>query len=96
MFLRLQNGTSLNAAEKRNAMPGEMKLFIRDIADHPFFEVCGFTSRRFAYDHVVAQMVLTELNSGICNIKNTDLEKLFKDYCTFDRNSMKAKRFGES
>ena len=92
MFLRLQNGTSLNAAEKRNAMPGEMKLFIRELANHPFFEACGFTGKRFAYDHIAAQMVLTELNGGICNIRNTELEKLFKDFQTFDRNSLKAKK----
>jgi len=29
MFLRLQNGTSLKAQEKRNAMPGEMGNFVR-------------------------------------------------------------------
>lgn len=92
MFLRLQNGTSLNAAEKRNAMPGDMKLFVQELGDHPFFTVCGFTNRRFAYDHIAAQMVLTELNGGICNIKNTDLEKLFKDNQAFDLNSVKAKK----
>ena len=32
MFLRLQNGTSLKAQEKRNAMPGKMRAFIKDLA----------------------------------------------------------------
>jgi len=92
MFLRLQNGTSLNAAEKRNAMPGEMKLFVRELTNHSFFGICGFTNYRFAYDHVAAQMALSELNGGICNIKNTDLEKPYKDYEVFDRNSIKARK----
>lgn len=92
MFLRLQNGTSLNAAEKRNAMPGDMKLFVRELASHPFFKSCGFTNSRFAYNHVAAQMVLTELNGGICNIKNTDLEELFKNYQIFDSDGIKAKK----
>lgn len=92
MFLRLQNGTSLNAAEKRNAMPGDMKLFVRELAKHPFFDKCGFTNYRFAYDHVAAQMALSELHGGICNLKNTDLEKLYKDNETFDANSAKAKK----
>jgi hypothetical protein len=30
MFLRLQNGTTLKAQEKRNAMPGTMRNFVKD------------------------------------------------------------------
>jgi hypothetical protein len=37
MFLRLQNGTTLKAQERRNAMPGKMRDFVRDLAGHPFF-----------------------------------------------------------
>ena len=31
MFLRLQNGTSLKAQEKRNAMPGKMREFVKSM-----------------------------------------------------------------
>lgn len=31
MFLRLQNGTTLKAQEKRNAMTGQMRDFVKDI-----------------------------------------------------------------
>jgi hypothetical protein len=31
MFLRLQNGTTLKAQEKRNAMPGVMRDFVKEI-----------------------------------------------------------------
>src|SRR3989338_10847273 len=41
MFVRLQNGSTLRAAEKRNAFPGQMKNFIRKMAKHPFFTQCG-------------------------------------------------------
>ena len=37
MFLRLQNGSTLKAQEKRNAMPGQMRNFIKSLAQHPFF-----------------------------------------------------------
>jgi hypothetical protein len=37
MFLRLQNGTTLKAQERRNAMPGKMRDFIKNLAEHPFF-----------------------------------------------------------
>ena len=92
MFLRLQNGTTLNAAEKRNAMPGNMKYFVRELATHPFFERCGFSNHRFAFDHVASQMVAVELNGGICNIKNTDLAKMYEDHQDFDSRSVKARK----
>jgi hypothetical protein len=56
MFLRLQNGTSLKAQEKRNAMPGKMRTFIKDLAKHPFFSRCQFENTRFTHDLVGAQM----------------------------------------
>jgi len=35
MFLRLQNGTTLKAQEKRNARSGNMRDFVKEIAAHP-------------------------------------------------------------
>jgi hypothetical protein len=64
MFLRLQNGTTLKAQEKRNAMTGAMRNFVKAIAEHPFFEICRFTNRRFSFDHIAAQVVLIEIASG--------------------------------
>src|SRR5262249_34558383 len=37
MFLRLQNGTSLKAQEKRNAYPGAMRNYVHELTRHPFF-----------------------------------------------------------
>ena len=42
MFLRLQNGTSLKAQEKRNAMTGQMREFIRSLTGHSFFQRVAF------------------------------------------------------
>jgi hypothetical protein len=46
MFLRLQNGTTLKAQEKRNAMPGAMRDFVKGLVDHPFFASCFFSNSR--------------------------------------------------
>jgi len=92
MFLRLQNGTTLKAAEKRNALPGNMKLFIRELAKHDFFNNCGFKNRRFDFDQVAAQCMLLELNGGARNIKNTDLEKMYLENDGFDSESAEAKK----
>jgi transcriptional regulator with XRE-family HTH domain len=92
MFLRLQNGTTLKAAEKRNALPGKMKYFIRKIAEHKFFTHCGFENKRFQFQQVAAQMMCLELNGGPCNVKNTELEKMYLENLEFDENSLEAKK----
>lgn len=92
MFLRLQNGTSLKAQEKRNAMPGNMRDFVRTLASHPIFTVCGFSNSRFVYDQVAAQMVLLELSGSPCNVKNADLNRMYEKNKDFDSNGSKAKK----
>ena len=77
MFLRLQNGTTLKAQEKRNAMPGRMRDFIKGLTNHEFFTKVHFSNTRFTYDLIAAQMTLLELNKGICNIKDRDLNVLY-------------------
>jgi len=92
MFLRLQNGTSLKAQEKRNAMSGNMRDFIKKLAEHNFFKSCKFDNSRYTYDLIAAQMVKLELEGGPCNVKNTDLNNMYQSEKKFDVNSPKAKK----
>ncbi len=92
MFLRLQNGTSLKAQEKRNALTGNMRDFVKKIAAHKFFKNCNFDNVRYTYDLIAAQMIKIELNGGACNVKNADLNKMYKENKAFDTNSQKAKK----
>lgn len=92
MFLRLQNGSSLKAQEKRNALSGNMRDFIKQIAMHKFFTSCKHDNTRYAYDLVAAQMTKLELAGQVCNIKNTDLNKMYNGNTTFDNNGVKAKK----
>jgi 5-methylcytosine-specific restriction endonuclease McrA len=92
MFLRLQNGTSLKAQEKRNAMPGNMRSFVKALTEHAFFGSVAFANSRFAHDHVAAQVSLIELTGEPCNIKNANLNSMYKDYADFDGNGPKAKK----
>jgi hypothetical protein len=92
MFVRLQNGTTLRAAEIRNAMPGNMKLFVRDLADHPFFLSCKFSNNRRDYDHVAAQMTRLELAGEPTDVKNTSLEAMYRQEQDFDPSSEKARK----
>lgn len=91
MFLRLQNGTTLNAAEKRNAMPGNMKEFVKELSEHKFFKSCGFKNHRFAYNHIASQMVRVALAGEPCGVKNSDLVKMYERGESFDLQGKEAK-----
>ena len=92
MFLRLQNGTTLKAQEKRNAMPGQMRNFVKELARHPFFDSCKFSNSRFTFDHIAAQMVCLEEAGGPANARDSDLNRLYADHASFDSNSKLAKK----
>jgi hypothetical protein len=87
MFLRLQNGTSLKAQEKRNAMPGQMRDFVRGLTENPFFSKVAFQNRRFSHDHVAAQLVCLEIAGGPVNIKDAYLNRMYRENRNFDSRS---------
>ncbi len=91
MFLRLQNGTSLKAQEKRNAIPGKMRDFVKSIANNDFFYKVNFKDSRFTYDLIAAQMCLLALNGNITNIKDKDLNDMYWNNKEFDENCEQAK-----
>lgn len=84
LFSRLNNGEPLNAAEKRNAMKGDMVKLIREVADLPFFsEALPFKNRRFSHYEVAAKLIrleLTEKQGGglICDLKKKFLDEMVK------------------
>lgn len=92
MFLRLQNGITLKAQEKRNAMVSKMRDFAIDCSQHEFFSKVGFKNLRFAYQLVAAQMILLELNGGPTDIRNSNLNNMYKEHKNFDKNSSEAKK----
>jgi hypothetical protein len=92
MFLRLQNGTTLKAQERRNAFPGKMRDFVKTVAGHVFFQNCGFANSRYTFDLIAAQMTAIELNGGPCNVKNANLNAMYEEQSDFDVNSPKARK----
>lgn len=91
MFLRLQNGTSLRAQEKRNAYPGKMREFIRELVSHDFFKAVAFSNSRYTHDLVAAQLVCLELTGGPANVKDRDLNKMYEENVDFDVGIPEAK-----
>ena len=92
MFLRLQNGTTLKAQEKRNAMPGAMRNIVKQLSSHPFLENCRFSNKRYTFDHITAQTVRLELERGPTNIKDADLNRMYDENRSFDPQGPGAKK----
>jgi hypothetical protein len=94
IFVRLNNGVPLNAAEKRNAISGAMRDFIKQLAsESPFFtKSVAISEKRYARDEVLAQMTLAELNGGPCQVGYKQLKDMYEKNKTFKTDGPKAKR----
>jgi len=92
MFLRLQNGTTLRAQEKRNAYAGKMRDFIKTLSQHKFFNSVNITSARYQHDLVAAQFTCLDLAGEPTNIRKSDLDKMYREHEDFDEKSPSAKR----
>lgn len=85
MFSRLNEAVPLNAAEKRNAIGGDLVAAIRSIASHEFFTTrVAFNNKRYQHREVAARLLSVEINlleSGkIIDTKKEYLDALAKNY----------------
>lgn len=76
LFSRLNNGEPLNAAEKRNAMGGDMCEIIREVAKDPFFvKKLAFPNKRYSYYELAAKIVRLEMLDAKEDIIFGDVKK---------------------
>lgn len=81
MFLRLQNGTPLNAQQKRDAMGSYIGRVAREISMMPFFkESVPFDNSGAAHHLVASQMLLLELKDKIVSCTSRQLDKIYEHY----------------
>ncbi len=78
MFLRLQNGTPLNAAEKRRAVPGNMGMVVRKMSKHRIFKLCRFKNTRYAYEDAAAKVLHLIISDRITDIKPSSIKKTYR------------------
>ena len=86
LFLRLQEGVSLNPAEKRNAMTGKMRDFVADLAKHPVFQLVGMKPdirNRYGRDDWIAHITCLEAAGNAVDIKAYNLEQMYKTQQNF-------------
>ncbi len=92
LFLRLQEGEPLNAAEKRNAVAGPVRDFVADkLATHPVWPKTGIRKFRFGWDEHSAIVLALVRQGGPTGIKGADLHKLY-EIEDFDPNGSDATR----
>lgn len=85
MFSRLNEAVPLNAAEKRNAIGGDMVAAIRSLAVHSFFtKSVAFGNKRAQHKEIAARMLLMETKikdvGRIVDTKRELLDQMARDY----------------
>lgn len=79
LFLRLQMGEPLRAAEKRNAIAGPVRDFVVErMAIHPFWSLTGIREARFGYHEHSAILLAIVMNGGATALKGPDLQALYE------------------
>ena len=93
LFLRLQEGDSLNPPEKRNAMMGNMRDFVAELAEtHAVFPLTNIAFTRFAWHDLAAIATCLELAGGPADVKAPSLKRMYEDQRDFDAGGPVASR----
>jgi hypothetical protein len=92
LFLRLQEGASLTPPEKRNAMVGNMRDFIHEVAQLPIFLKTTVKNDRFQHADYASHITAMELAAGPTDVKAADLKKMYEVNIDFDLEGAKAKK----
>lgn len=77
MFLRLQNGTPLNAAEKRHAWSGEVRQVVTRLSKHRLFSLAGFTNKRFGFEDAAAKVLHLEIAGEGADLKPASIKRTY-------------------
>lgn len=96
LFLRLQQGVTLNSAERRNAIEGGMRDFIASLAqppEHKLLDVVANSANRFGYDDLLAHCMAVHLAGGPSNLSGATLTRMYETNGGFKSISQAAKTF---
>jgi len=86
LFARLNNGEPLNAAEKRNAMGGDMARLIREVAARPFFgQRLHFSNARYHhYDLATRLLVVAAAGNTPQDVRSSALDAFVRSQRVID------------
>ncbi len=92
LFLRLQKGAPLNAAETRNATAGPVRDFVANkLASHPVWAYTGIRQARFGWHEHAAIVLALIQQGGPTGLKGADLQRVYGTE-DFDAESPDATR----
>ena len=87
LFRRLQEGVTLNSAEKRNAIEGKIRDFIADLGeDRKFFLGTRLSEDRYNWHNLAAIVTCLEIAKGPTDVKAPSLEAMYENYSDFKKN----------
>ena len=89
LFSRLNEAMPLNAAEKRNARPGPLPQFVREISQHRFFvNNLPFTNSRYKHFDIIAKMLLMANRENVVDTKKAYLDDFFTKHAKSKRKDL--------
>ncbi len=91
-FLRLQNGTPLNAPEKRRAIAGNMRNVVQELSRHDVFKLCSFENKRFAYEDAAAKLLHLLFAGSITDIKPLSIQRTYEHHKNITSDEPTVKR----
>jgi hypothetical protein len=92
LFLRLQEGVSLNPAEKRNALEGGMRDFVAKIADsHRVFPLTYLSKKRYHWHDLLAIVTCLIRAGGPTEVKAQQLKAMYEQERSFSETDRVAK-----
>lgn len=78
MFSRFQNGTPLNAAEKRRVIPGNMPDVVEEVSrERSISGLAAYKNKRFAFEDVAAKLIHLTLAGKIVDVRSESLKKTY-------------------
>ncbi|QMU54988.1 MAG: DUF262 domain-containing protein [Nitrosopumilus sp.] len=84
MFSRLNEATSINSPEKRNAIGGKLVRLIREIAEHSFFqESVKVANKRYQHYEITVRLLFLEYcirNKEVVDTKKSYLDEFAREF----------------
>ncbi len=97
LYKRLQGGVALNFGEKLYPIPGNLNDFVKNtLVKRNFFKKnASLSNTRYSHHAVCAQLCLLSIKGAKEDLKLKFLEKLFKDYASFNEQGSEAGKIME-
>lgn len=96
-FQRLQGGMQLTAAEKLNAVGGNLTKFARSLGKHSFFrEKVAIADTRKAYFDIASKVAAIEIEGLSTGVRYEDLKAIFDAQSNFSAQSNVARRLRDT